>query len=59
MTRLIRLKELTGIVGYKRSAIYKKIAIGEFPKPVALGLRAVAWKSTDIDQWVASRPVKQ
>lgn len=58
MTRLIRLKELTEIVGYRRAAIYKKMAASEFPRPVSLGPRAVAWRSDDIDTWVNSRPIK-
>ena len=58
MTRLIRLKELTGIVGYQRAAIYKKIALDEFPRPVALGERAVAWRSDDVESWVNSRQIK-
>jgi prophage regulatory protein len=32
-----------------------KISKGEFPKPVPLGSRAVAWKSADIDAWIAAQ----
>jgi prophage regulatory protein len=42
-------------VGLKRSAIYDKIKNGEFPKPISLGPRAVAWIADEIDQWVDAR----
>jgi prophage regulatory protein len=41
--------------GYKRSRIYDLVALGSFPKPVKLGARAVAWRSDELDAWVASR----
>ena len=38
-----------------RSTIYRLVAIGEFPAPVHLGPRAVAWRWSDLDQWSESR----
>jgi prophage regulatory protein len=55
MNRLIRMKELPGIVGYKPWSIYRLIRAGEFPRPVKLGLRAVAWRESDINEWIATR----
>ena len=54
-TRLLRLPEVSRIVGLKRSPIYERIARGEFPKPVKLGPRCVAWPSTVIAAWVQSK----
>jgi len=51
-TRLIRLSELTGIVGLCRSTIYNRMREGRFPNPVGLGGRLVAWSSKDIEGWI-------
>ena len=53
--RLLRLPEVSFLVGLRRSAIYDKISKGEFPAPVHLGPRAVAWPSNEIDDWIDSR----
>ncbi len=53
--RFMRLPAVKHAVGYGRTAIYQKIKSGEFPKPYALGARAVAWLSEDIDAWIDSR----
>jgi len=55
--RFLRLKQVIQLVGYQRSAIYKKIETGEFPAPYPLSDngRAVAWASNEIDKWIDSR----
>lgn len=53
--RLIRLKSLVDKVGLQKSAIYRRIAIGEFPKPVSLGGRSVAWLESDVDAWIREK----
>lgn len=53
--RFLRLNEVKRLVGLGRSAIYDKIKRGEFPAPVHLGARAVAWLSDEIDGWIDSR----
>ena len=45
------------MTGLGRSTIYRLIADDKFPCPVRLGLRAVAWRRTDLDQWSQARPV--
>lgn len=57
MTKLLRLPVVTEITGLKRSAIYKKMDEGNFPRPVRLGGRAVAWRSDAIEKWINERPV--
>jgi prophage regulatory protein len=56
--RLIRLHEVKLRTGLGRSSIYRKMADGSFPKPVNIGERAVAWRETDIEHWIATRPTK-
>ena len=53
--RFLRLPEVKRAVGYGRTAIYQKIKSGEFPAPVSLGARAVAWTSDSIESWIESR----
>ena len=54
--RLLRLKEVTCILGLSRSTIYDLCARGLFPDRVILGRRAVAWWASEIDAWIATRP---
>ena len=53
--RLVRLPEVEGMTGCKKSTIYKLIGEGSFPKPVRLGTRTVAWPETAVLQWVQDR----
>jgi prophage regulatory protein len=53
--RFLRLPEVKHQVGYGRTAIYQKIKSGDFPAPVSLGARAVAWTSDSIESWIESR----
>ncbi|MBK7531509.1 AlpA family transcriptional regulator [Piscinibacter sp.] len=45
------------MTGLGRSTIYRLIAEHKFPSPVRLGPRAVAWRSSDLDEWSEARPV--
>lgn len=51
--RLIRLPEVMRRVPFSRSSIYAKVALGTFPAPLSLGGRAVAWRESDLDAWIA------
>lgn len=55
---VLRLRDLQQRLPLSRSAIYAKIAAGEFPLPISLGPRAVGWLASDIDKWIQSRDVK-
>lgn len=41
--------------GLRTSTLYEHVANGSFPKPIRIGLRSVAWLSTDVDGWIAAR----
>lgn len=53
--RLLRLRDLQRRVPLARSTIYKKIAVGAFPPPIALGPRAVGWLESDVEGWIRAR----
>ncbi|MBU3669931.1 MAG: AlpA family phage regulatory protein [Polynucleobacter sp.] len=52
---LIRLKSVQDLTGLCKSSLYANLRNGSFPSPVRIGKRAVAWKLSDIDQWIKSR----
>jgi prophage regulatory protein len=56
--KFLRLSEVQRRVPMSRSSIYNKISRGEFPRPINLGARAVAWLESEIDQWVELRVSK-
>jgi prophage regulatory protein len=56
--KLLRLSDVRDRVPYSRSTIYDLIKKGEFPKPISLGERAVAWVESDIDAWIQARVEK-
>jgi len=53
--RLIRLKQVMECTGLARSTVYKFIAEGDFPKPVKLGARMVAWVESEIQDWIQEK----
>ena len=54
--RMLRREEVEERVGISRSAIYRLMRAGEFPAPTRVGLRAVRWRESDLEAWLASRP---
>jgi prophage regulatory protein len=52
---IIRRKQVEARTGLSRSTIYLRVARGEFPAPVSLGVRAVGWVASDVDAWIAGR----
>lgn len=61
--RILRMPELTALLGISRSSIYEKLNPksryydADFPKPIRLGAASVGWRSTSVDEWLASRTV--
>ncbi len=50
---ILRRKEVQVRTGLARSTIYLYIKAGLFPKPVALGPRAVGWIESEVTDWPA------
>ena len=53
--RLLRLPEVKAKVGLSRTAIYKLIAAGAFPRQISIGPRTVAWSQDDLEAWIEER----
>ena len=54
-TRLLRRPEVEARTGLSRSSIYAWMSRGEFPRPLRIGQRAVAWTEEDIERWITTR----
>lgn len=52
---ILRRKQVQARTGLSRSTIYLYIKAGQFPKPVALGPRAVGWIESEVSEWIAKR----
>ncbi len=52
---LLRLPDVRRKTGLSRSAIYRLVATGDFPKPVRPSKATTAWVSHDVDQWIGDR----
>ena len=51
-TRLIRLSEVMNKTGFGKAWIYRLISQNRFPQPVKIGIRAIAFIESEIDEWI-------
>ncbi len=54
--RLVRRREVLTLTGLSTSTLYRRMAQGEFPRPVRIGPGAVGWRLGDVMAWLDSRP---
>ena len=59
MSKLLKIPEVLERVRMSRSSLYRLMRLGRFPEPVRVGLKAVRFKSEEIDQYLADRPRAQ
>lgn len=50
--RLLRLRQVMSITGLARSTVYKYCSENNFPKPIQLGKRNVAWVESEVQKWI-------
>jgi len=55
---LLRLDEVKRCTGLITSKIYRREAASEYPTPRKIGMRVVAWYSSDVSAWIKSRPAR-
>lgn len=53
---LLRRPDVMRMTGLCRSALYDLISKKRFPLPVRLTERAVAWRASEVQAWIVSRP---
>ena len=52
----LRIAGVVRLTGLGRSTIYRLMADAQFPPPVRLAKRVVAWRRTDLERWSEARP---
>lgn len=55
---ILRKPRVLTIIGLGNTSLYEAIKRGDFPAPVKLGVRAVGWRRSDVEAWLASRETK-
>lgn len=53
---LLRLSAVAQLVGLSERYIRTAVAVGTFPRPVKIGARAIAWRRSEIETWIAALP---
>lgn len=53
--RFVTIKEAAARVALSRTSIYRRIADGTFPEPVALGPATVRFVESEIEAWIQAR----
>ena len=53
---LIPVAEVGKRVCLKRQTLYVMMREGRFPAPLKVGVKAVRWRSSEVEEWLNSRP---
>ncbi|MEO9748186.1 MAG: AlpA family phage regulatory protein [Roseobacter sp.] len=54
--KIQRLPSVLGVTGLSYSSLNRRVAKGEFPKPISLGPgRAVGWIESEVQEWLAAQ----
>lgn len=56
-TFVLRIRDVIQRTGLSQSTIYNYMSVGTFPKPLRLGSKAVGRRDSDVEDWIAARPV--
>ena len=51
---LLTLKTVRQHTAFSSATIYRKIAAGEFPKPLKFGARCSRWRASELSAWIKS-----
>lgn len=50
--RFLRLPDVMDMTGKLRTSIYEDIKNKMFPSPIPIGKRAVAWRESEVHEWM-------
>jgi prophage regulatory protein len=53
--RLLGLGEVAQLIGLSEGSLYRLRRSGQFPAPIRIGRRRVAWLAGEIETWIAGR----
>ena len=54
--RFLRIREVLRLTGLSRATLYVMVNENQFPVPVRLRARAVAWRASQVREWMDTRP---
>ena len=52
-------KKVMEITGLSRVTLWRLARQNLFPTPIRIGIRAVGWRASEIDEWMASRSAER
>ncbi len=53
---LLTRRQVEARCGLSTNSVYRLMREGLFPEPIRIGRRAVRWPTSEIDEWLATRP---
>jgi prophage regulatory protein len=53
--RLLTARDITRHYTLSRSTLWRYTRSGDFPHPVRIGLRRIAWRESDVLHWLETR----
>jgi prophage regulatory protein len=56
LASLVRLPAVLALVGLSRTQIYRLMSAGQFPTPVRISARSIAWRMAELIAWIETRP---
>jgi prophage regulatory protein len=55
---ILRKPRVLAAIGMGSTWLHEAVKRGDFPAPVRLSARAVGWRRSDVESWLASREPK-
>lgn len=52
---LLRQREVSRLLGISRSTLFRWERVGNFPSRVQIGPHSIAWRTSDIHEWLRTR----
>lgn len=55
--KILRTAEVMQMTGMSRSTLWRAYRHGDFPSPIQITDKSVGWRLSDVQRWIADRPV--
>lgn len=56
--RILRIHQITEMVGLSRASIYRLMRMSRFPKSITIGIKAVGWLESEIELWLTEKEIE-
>jgi prophage regulatory protein len=53
--KILRCRDVQEVTGLSRSTIYRMMDRNDFPKATKLGVRAIGWRQSAVNDWIEGR----